>query len=409
MKIGFLGNANNYPFMLARAFKKLGHDVLFIIDSGSSINRPEFRYKDITYPYPGWILDFQGLSLWDYPGDNYRVDEVVEALSSCDFIVLNEFGLSLWPRIKRPLVAFLTGTDLEILSDYRYADLVTGTSDFEVYAIKNILSWRRIYKKNSYRKYLLGLIKSQRSAIAAARVVNYFPKLLVPNADRILAGLMVEDSRRIYCMQSEIGSRDYVPQPNNKIIRLFNVARIQWKKPQSNFICELDYKGTDILLAGVAMYVAKRHSTVEIRLVRKGCDVEETLKLIDNFGLGPYVTWLDEMNQEEIFKEYQGADIVFDHFGKGMFGMGTLDAMAVGRPVITNGRFDALKFSVDELPPICNAETAEDICAHLENLTRDSLLRESIGMKSRAYVEKYCDPVRYAKIILEKFENEHNK
>lgn len=52
MKIGFIGNANNYPFMIARAMRKMGHEVLFIVDRDKSepLNRPENRYDDIGPP-----------------------------------------------------------------------------------------------------------------------------------------------------------------------------------------------------------------------------------------------------------------------------------------------------------------------------------------------------------------------
>jgi len=41
--IGFLGNANNYPFMLAKAVRALGHEVVFIIGSEMALNSPESR------------------------------------------------------------------------------------------------------------------------------------------------------------------------------------------------------------------------------------------------------------------------------------------------------------------------------------------------------------------------------
>ena len=48
MKIGFLGNANNYPFMLARALKRAGHDVRFVVDRKNLLDRPDI--KPLTQP-----------------------------------------------------------------------------------------------------------------------------------------------------------------------------------------------------------------------------------------------------------------------------------------------------------------------------------------------------------------------
>src|SRR4030042_1524614 len=120
MKIGFLGNANNYPVMLARAIKSLGHDVVFVVDSVSPLNRPENRYQEITLPYPSWVVDCSPLDLWQYPDESPITEKVIQILKDCDSLVLNEFGLSLWDRVNRPAFALLTGTDLEVLADPQY-------------------------------------------------------------------------------------------------------------------------------------------------------------------------------------------------------------------------------------------------------------------------------------------------
>jgi hypothetical protein len=54
MKIGFLGNANNYPLVLTRALRHLGHDIVFILMLGQDhrLDRPENRYPDLGPPYP---------------------------------------------------------------------------------------------------------------------------------------------------------------------------------------------------------------------------------------------------------------------------------------------------------------------------------------------------------------------
>ena len=57
MRIGFIGNQNNYPFMLARGLRRLGHDVRVVIDRPEPLDRPESRYADITRPYPDWIVE----------------------------------------------------------------------------------------------------------------------------------------------------------------------------------------------------------------------------------------------------------------------------------------------------------------------------------------------------------------
>ena len=136
MKIGFLGNANNSPFMIAQSIKSLGNEVVFVVDSASLLNRPEGRYKEITLPYPPWIIDCSPLDLWQYPRESEKTEQVVRILKACEALVLNEFGLSLAGRIQKPAFALLTGTDLEVLADPRYVDYCVGVVDESISLIK---------------------------------------------------------------------------------------------------------------------------------------------------------------------------------------------------------------------------------------------------------------------------------
>lgn len=405
MKIGFLGNANNYPFMLARAIKRFGHEIVFVVDSESRLNRPEGRYKEITLLYPSWIVDCSPLDLWQYPPNFSQTEKVVRILQECDALVLNEFGISLWGRLQKPAFALLTGTDLEVLADPQYADFSVGDMGEFMSPLKKLWRWKQGRNKRKLRAHLLHLIGEQRNAIRHAVGVNYFPQGMLPNADRLLAGLGVDDDRRVFFIQSDIERYKYAPYPNNRPLRLFNVARIQWRKPDSDFICELDYKGTDVLIRGLGMFVRENKIPIEIRLVKKGVDLEFTRQLIEAEGLAANVTWLEELDQITLYEEYKNADIVSEHFGKGSIGMGALDAMAVGRPVIANSSPEIFARALGEPPPICHATTAEEVRGQLVRLAVDRNLREAIGKQSRSYVEKYCTPERAARIVLEKLEH----
>ncbi|MEI8282105.1 MAG: hypothetical protein WCG75_06860, partial [Armatimonadota bacterium] len=111
MRIGFLGNANNYPFMLARRLRQLGHDVQFIVCSEERLDRPEFRYSDISFPYPEWLHDLP-LTLVDWAFPTLARYRAIKILNSCDALILNQLGPTLLPSISRPSIVLLTGTDL---------------------------------------------------------------------------------------------------------------------------------------------------------------------------------------------------------------------------------------------------------------------------------------------------------
>ena len=183
MKIGFLGNANNYPFTLARALKSMGQSVVFLVDSDRPLNRPESRYPEITVPYPDWIVDFKGLNLWDgMPGDA-MLERALHILRSCDAVVLNEFAPSVSDWIGKPAFALLTGTDLEILADLQYLDFAYPVPLFHLRQLFRRSQWttRRSQIKN--RAQLRAKIDRQRSGIRKAVGLNYFPKGLLKNGD----------------------------------------------------------------------------------------------------------------------------------------------------------------------------------------------------------------------------------
>ena len=93
MKIGFLGNANNYPFMLARALRLAGQEVHFIVDRKSPLDRPENRYSDVGPPYLDWIEDASDLpEEWSFHRPSAALDRVIAKLRECDAVVLNQAG-----------------------------------------------------------------------------------------------------------------------------------------------------------------------------------------------------------------------------------------------------------------------------------------------------------------------------
>lgn len=407
MKIGFLGNANNYPFMLARALRSKGHDVVFVIDSMSPLNRPENRYPEITLPYPEWVIDCSGGNFWDESYRGLEAQRAIDILHSCDALVLNEFGPAIWGLVRKPAFVVLTGTDLEVLADLQYEDFaypVVHTTLREI--VRHPFQWASsqwAYRKK--RMQLRTMIAQQRIGIRNSVGLNYFPVGSLPNGDRLLNEIGASPAFRVFFMLADVERYDYAPYPINTTLRVFNVARITWKKPQEYFICELDYKGTDILVRGLGMYARKTGTPLDIRFVRKGLDLEATKQLLKEEGLENAVTWLEPMSQTELYEEYKSADIVTEHFGQGSVGMGALDAMATGRPVVANCKPEIFRSALGEASPLCHAATAAEVCAQLIRLAESRGIRESIGKQSRLYVEKYFTPGRAADLVLEKLKN----
>jgi glycosyltransferase involved in cell wall biosynthesis len=410
VRIGFLGNVNNYPFMMARALRRMGHDVLFIVDRREPLNRPENRYADISVPYPDWIVDLSPLDIHvPQPAPPPARAKAVSLLRSCDAVFLNMMGPSLSDDVRRPSFVMLTGSDLEDYADYGFVRRYLR-------AQWRGARWRPLgharENLNNIRDQFLALarlVAAQRRGIRAASAVSYFARGMVPKADALLDRIGVPDAKRMFLIMTEPDRIAFRPPPDNRVVRVFNVARLTWKKapgeiPTGGASKALDFKGTDAMVRGLAMFARKSGAPLDIRLVRKGRHVAETEALVEAEGLSGQVTWADEMTQAEVFEEYRRADIVFDQLGDGMISMGCLDAMSSGRPVIANGRPDLIEKALGVPSPVCQAKTDAEVCAQLERLVPDRAERERVGIASRRFVEAHFSAEAAARRCLERLE-----
>lgn len=102
---------------------------------------------------------------------------------------------------------------------------------------------------------------------------------------------------------------------------------------------------------------------------------------------------LENITHKETLAQMQQADIVIDQLILGAFGTTTIEAMALGKPVVCHIS-DNLRESLPPEPPIINA-TPDTIMKVLETLLQNSDLNR-LGMQSRLYVEQYHDADRIA-------------
>ena len=395
MKIGFFGNTNNYPFMLAQALRELGHDVLFVITSQELLNRPESRYPEFKKGYPDWIVDAAHLSEWDMITLSPSLAPMLDVLSTCDSLVLNDIGPSLWPLLRRPAIVLLTGSDLE-----HYANFTT----VEVRSA----NWDPAYKASAEGQMNLNLfrefIQRQREGIREAVAVRYMPRGLVPAGDAMLDELGVADSRRVFLPSAELELIQPKPAPHNDPVRIFCATRLTWKLPIEPGRSLLDYKGSDIMIRGLGLFYRQTGVRLDIQLVRKGLHVAETEQLIAEEGLADQVTWSDEMSLNEVWAEFARSDIVIEQLAESAIGGAGLDAMAAQRPVIGNARREMFEDYFGQHSPICQAQTAEEVCAQLKRLVSNPAKREKIGMLGRRFVEEHCSPRRAAQTCLERLQ-----
>lgn len=105
------------------------------------------------------------------------------------------------------------------------------------------------------------------------------------------------------------------------------------------------------------------------------------------------------MPHREALQIMQRADIFLDQFVLGFYGMGSVEAMAFGKPVICYIKPSIREKYPPDLPIVnANQDNLVDV---LENLLKDGKLRHEIGKRSRQYAEKYHDAVKLAHRLVE--------
>jgi glycosyltransferase involved in cell wall biosynthesis len=106
---------------------------------------------------------------------------------------------------------------------------------------------------------------------------------------------------------------------------------------------------------------------------------------------------------EEARERYARADIVVDQLNAGWHGVFALEAMALGKPVLSYLKSDVVERSAEgfgvRLPIV--ATTKETLADDLRPLVEQPALRRELGARSRAYVEKVHDIDRVADRLLD--------
>lgn len=391
MRIGFIGNTNNYPFMLARAFKKMGHDVQVIVTSQNKLHRPEHRYPDILYPYPEWIHEIIFSSETLYVTCVVEQMAAVKLLQSCDFVVLNDLGISMATAINRPYLAMLTGSDLSF-----YCNFASRTRVASAMTTRN--PFKRWYGLSQWTK----LVRAQREGVRNAPLIYHFSPGLIPESDTLLREIGVKASQRVFFLMADVGEIKLAPNPRGETLQSFCATRLTWVGPPLAGDSPLDFKGSDIMLRGIGEFWGRHRRTLNIHLVRKGRHLAETLDLISELQIADQITWHDEMSQSEVWRQYGLCNFVFEQLGDGLVTMAGLEAMAAGRAVIANGRPEILGPMLGDSSPICQARTAVEVCAHLERFEFDRDFLADIGLKSHQWVRRHFAPERAAELVLQR-------
>lgn len=111
---------------------------------------------------------------------------------------------------------------------------------------------------------------------------------------------------------------------------------------------------------------------------------------------------VENMSHDEAMKTYSRADILIDQVALGTYGVFSIEAMAMGKPVITYISPEMRESFPDELP-IVSADF-DTLAAAVDELIADPQKRHDLGVRGRAYAERYHDYKRVTKHLYKIYE-----
>jgi glycosyltransferase involved in cell wall biosynthesis len=111
---------------------------------------------------------------------------------------------------------------------------------------------------------------------------------------------------------------------------------------------------------------------------------------------------VEGLDHREAFERYRRADVIVDQLNAGWYGVFAIEAMALGKPVVTFLHDEAVQRTEQAFGvkvPIVNA-TKETLAAALRPVAESPEERRRVGAASRAYVEQVHDLERVADRLL---------
>src|SRR5207342_1086414 len=120
-------------------------------------------------------------------------------------------------------------------------------------------------------------------------------------------------------------------------------------------------------------------------------------------GLDADLELVEGLHHDAAFERYRAADIVVDQLNAGWYGLFAVEAMALGKPVVTFLHDEAVRRTEEAFGvrvPIVSA-TADTLREALRPLVADAAQRREVGGASRTYVEHVHDVERVADRLLD--------
>jgi glycosyltransferase involved in cell wall biosynthesis len=377
-RIALVGNLANVAYQTCKFLRQKGvrADVfVYEMDLASPPSNPETEDPGILRNPPAWLRIVRQFARSEgdwmhsplrrlHSSAGNRISNLRLFLMLRRYDVIESFCCAPWfvPFVGRPYIAFATGSDLRELA---LEDTPKGRHARSIFQHAQIV--------------LFGPDSGHLDAVRQLRLSGSYP-----------------------CRQI-IDTDFYAPNPGwrrqtAEALLIFHPSRLDWTySGQGHWI-----KGNDRLFRAFARLVKEGHGA-RLFYLERGDDIEATRRLVTELGIAQNVDiYSGEMTREQLCHYYNFADVVADQFCIGLGRIG-LEAMSCGRPVLVGLDARATDLCYEEVPPVLNCRTEDEIYARLKSAL-DPEYRERIGREAREWVMKYHRAQRVVDNLIWHFE-----
>lgn len=223
-----------------------------------------------------------------------------------------------------------------------------------------------------------------------SRLISYTyrnaPHIIITNPDTLISAKALN-----------LNSYTFIPHPvnekiwyknenkNNKFAYLKNEIDILFVAPARH---DWELKGNDKYIQAFSR-VLDTGVKAKLILMKWGEDLDKSYELIDKVGVKDHIVWLNPLPEKELIDLYSISDVLLDQFGSSKtFGLITPKAMSCSLPVITRYQ-ESLHTECYEIhPPLCKAESENEIFEWLLYFSKNKNKILDIGKDSREWIEK---------------------
>ncbi|MAJ13551.1 MAG: hypothetical protein CMN44_01080 [SAR116 cluster bacterium] len=409
---------NNNNFSLMRYFCDLGIDVKLLLMSDDGVgelrhfhpssdtwNLNKYEDKIIYFEAPNRLVSILGNNFpWNiyfwikfflfyfsrkknktifHPLNKKKIKKIVE-----DYDIL--IGSGIIPGLFRQL-------QLKLDVFYPYSMGIEFVDEHEMqYYLKNTNFFRKRTLEFVKEIQILG-IRDCKKVFCSDKDITYKAFKKIGITPKIFQFPMVYKESKIFELPKKIKS--IIWKISKHDVSFISHTRHAWKNNRNfeeNEWNTIHSKHNEWIIYGYYKFLKKNKNTNSILVLSDyGTDVKSTQELIKALKISKKIMWIPKLERKEIMEIISFCDVGIGEFhqtSKTLWGGCGLEIMACGIPLI-----HAFKFSKGEFkkifkvpsPPLCSANSVDEIFKWMEKLYNSKMLRKKIAKDTNYWFDKY--------------------